>query len=532
MGKSGLQDGAVYDAKTLCAGRVIVLGFQHMFAMFGSTVLVPILTGLSVSATLLFAGLGTLLFHFLSKRKVPAFLGSSFAFLAGYFAIAPNGEKELLPYACFGVALAGLVYLILAALIKAFGVNRVMKFFPPIVTGPIIIAIGLCLSATAINSCSSNWLVAVVAILIIVICNIWGKGMIKIIPILLGVVGACLLCIILTLSAGQLVNLGTDKVPNFFYCIGGNPNFQMFSQASRDNIKNAAWIGLPFRYEDTVFNIFTSGTLNTSLLITAIITIVPISLATIVEHIGDISAISSTVGKNYIADPGLHRTLMGDGLATTFASLFGAPANTTYGENTGVLTLSKVYDPFVVRLAALFAVCFSISPKLAACISAIPTPVVGGISLVLYGMISAVGVRNVVENKIDFGKARNVIIAAIILVLSIGIQYSASQAIKIPVGTKEVQQVVEYYEVDGNKYYVEDDGSVNILPELMANIGEPVTETVTVTEPLVVISLSGLAVGSLVGIILNAVLPGKDYVFESNQKAAQAKDSTITDEPV
>ena len=524
MSKSSLQDGAVYDAKSLGAGRVIVLGFQHMFAMFGSTVLVPILTGLSVSATLLFAGLGTILFHLLSKRKVPAFLGSSFAFLAGYFAIAPNGEKELLPYACFGVALAGLVYLILAGLIKAFGVNRVMKFFPPIVTGPIIIAIGLCLSATAINSCSTNWIVAVVAILIIVICNIWGKGMIKIIPILLGVVGACVLCIILTLATGQ--------VSGDYYTIAGNSNFQLFSVASIENIKNAAWIGLPFKYEDTVFNIFTGGNLNTSLLITAIITIVPISLATIVEHIGDISAISSTVGENFIKDPGLHRTLMGDGLATTLASLFGAPANTTYGENTGVLTLSKVYDPFVVRLAAIFAICFSISPKLAACISAIPTPVVGGISLVLYGMISAVGVRNVVENKIDFGKARNVIIAAIILVLSIGIQYSAAQAIKIPVGTKEVQQNVEYYEVDGNKYYVEADGSINIPADLMAKAGDSVTETVTVTEPLVVISLSGLAVGSLVGIILNAVLPGKDYDFESNQKAAQAKDSTITDEPV
>ena len=324
MGKSSLQDGAVYDAKSLGAGRAIVLGFQHMFAMFGSTVLVPALTGLSVSATLLFAGLGTLLFHLLSKRKVPAFLGSSFAFLAGYFAIAPNGEKELLPYACFGVALAGLVYLILAGLIKVFGVNRVMRFFPPIVTGPIIIAIGLCLSATAINSCSTNWIVAIVAILIIVICNIWGKGMIKIIPILLGVLGACLICIILTLSAGQLVNFGTEEAPNFFYCIGGNANFQMFSQASIENIKNAAWVGLPVHYKDTVFNIFTSGNLDTGLLITAIFTIVPISLATIVEHIGDISAISSTVGENFIQEPGLHRTLMGDGLATTLASLFGS----------------------------------------------------------------------------------------------------------------------------------------------------------------------------------------------------------------
>ena len=522
MGKSSLQDGAVYDAKSLGAGRVIVLGFQHMFAMFGSTVLVPALTGLSVSATLLFAGLGTLLFHLVSKRKVPAFLGSSFAFLAGYFALAPNGEKELLPYACFGVALAGLVYLILAGLIKIFGVNRVMKFFPPIVTGPIIIAIGLCLSATAINSCSTNWVVAIVAILIIVICNIWGKGMIKIIPILLGVLGACLICIILTAACGQPVG--------GYYTIAGNSNFQLFSVASIESIKNAPWVGLPVHYEDTVFNIFTSGNMDTGLLITSIFTIVPISLATIVEHIGDISAISSTVGKNYIADPGLHRTLTGDGLATTIASLFGAPANTTYGENTGVLTLSKVYDPFVVRLAALFAICFSISPKLAACISAIPTPVVGGISLVLYGMISAVGVRNIVENKIDFGKARNVIIAAIILVLAIGIQYCASGAIKIPVGTKEVQQTKQYVESEGNKFYLDGDGNITIAPATKITDTEVKTETVTAEEPLFVISLSGLAVGSLIGIILNAILPGKDYVFEDNQEAARAKDSTMMPE--
>ena len=480
MSKSSLQDGAVYDAKSLGAGRVIVLGFQHMFAMFGSTVLVPALTGLSVSATLLFAGLGTILFHLLSKRKVPAFLGSSFAFLAGYFALAPNGERELLPYACFGVALAGLVYLILAGLIKIFGVNRVMKFFPPIVTGPIIIAIGLCLSGTAINSCSTNWIVAIFAILIIVVCNIWGKGMIKIIPILLGVLGACALCIALTLSLGQQVD--------GYYTILGNPNFQLFSTASIENIKNAPWIGIPFQYEDTVFSIFTGGKLDAGLLVTAIFTIVPISLATIVEHIGDISAISSTVGDNFIKDPGLHRTLMGDGLATTLASLFGAPANTTYGENTGVLTLSKVYDPKVVRLAAVFAMCFSISPKLAACISAIPTPVVGGISLVLYGMISAVGVRNIVENKIDFSKARNVIIAALILVLSIGVTYSAA-------------------------------GSISFLVNIPA-IGA------------FTVSLSGLAIGSLVGIILNAALPGKDYVFEDNQKAAQAKEGVIQSEPV
>ena len=176
--KTKLGESGIYDAKSLGTPKVMVLGLQHMFAMFGSTILVPILTGLDVSTTLLFAGLGTLLFHFLTKRKVPAFLGSSFAFLGGYFAIAPNGEAELLPYACFGVACAGLVYLILAALIKLFGAGKVMKYFPPVVTGPIIIAIGLTLSQSAIDSCSSDWLIALIAIVLIVVCNIWGKGMI------------------------------------------------------------------------------------------------------------------------------------------------------------------------------------------------------------------------------------------------------------------------------------------------------------------------------------------------------------------
>lgn len=422
----------IFDAKQLGIPKMLVLGIQHMFAMFGATVVVPALTGLDVSTTLLFAGLGTLLFHFLSKGKVPAFLGSSFAFLAGYWAIAPDKEQELLPYACFGVACAGLLYLVLAALIKAFGINKVMRFFPPIVTGPIIIAIGLNLSQSAIDNCAASWWIAIIAIVIVIICNIWGKGMIKIIPIIMGVVGSYLIA-----------------------AITGNVDFTP--------VKEAAWIGLPIHWENTVFSLV--GRADTSLLITAVITIMPIALATMVEHIGDISAISSTVGKNYIKDPGLHRTLTGDGLATTLASLFGAPANTTYGENTGVLSLTKVFDPVVIRIAAIFAILFSFSPKIAAVISCMPTATLGGVSLVLYGMISAVGVRNVVENRVDFSKSRNVIIAALILVLSIGINYSAAGAIAFHIG------------------------SVNI-------------------------SLSGLAVGALTGIILNAVLPGKDYHFD------------------
>lgn len=442
----------VYDATKLGPTKMFILGAQHMFAMFGATVLVPALTGLSVSSTLFFAGIGTLLFHLITKRKVPAFLGSSFAFLAGYAAIAPQGERELLPYACFGVACAGLLYLVLAMLIKLFGTSKVMRVFPPIVTGPIIIAIGLTLSQSAVENCSTNWAIAIIAILIIVICNVYGKGMIKIVPIILGVLGSTFIAAVMALLIG-----------------GNNDNFVLFDAAKIQAIKDAAWVGVPFDFQDTVFAIFENP--DHKLLISAVFTIMPIAIATIVEHIGDISAISSTVGKNYIKDPGLHRTLTGDGLATTIASLFGAPANTTYGENTGVLSLSKVYDPKVIRLAAGFAIVFSFSPKVAACISAIPTSVIGGISLVLYGMISAVGVRNLVENKVDFSKSRNIIIAAIILVLSIGIKYSS-------------------------------EGAINIY----------------LSFAKMTISLSGLAVGSLAGILLNAILPGKDYKFPEDDE--------------
>ena len=440
------QNGAIYDARSLGAPKMMVLGFQHMFAMFGATVLVPALTGLSVSATLLFAGLGTLLFHFLSKGKVPAFLGSSFAFIGGYQAIAPMladaegnatvANTEMLPYACFGVACAGLMYVLLSALFKVFGTKTVMRYFPPIVTGPVIICIGLTLSKTAIDSCRTNWPIALVAIAIVVVCNIWGKGMIKIIPILLGVIGS--------------------------YVVGalsGNVDFTA--------VATAPWVGLPFQFENTLFGLFSRPDLDTGILLTSAVTIMPLALATMVEHIGDMCAISSTCERNYMEDPGFHRTLLGDGLATALASLFGAPANTTYGENTGVLALSRVYDPRVIRIAACLAMAFSFSPKFAALISAMPQATMGGVSMVLYGMISAVGVRNVVENQVDFTNSRNVIIAALIMVLAIGINYS---------------------------------GAVTFA------VGEAA------------ISMSGLAVAAIAGIVLNAVLPGKDYEFGTDQK--------------
>ena len=433
MGKKKIPEEGIYDARELGAGRMFVLGFQHMFAMFGATVLVPILTGLDVSTTLLFAGLGTLLFHLITGGIVPAFLGSSFAFLGGYATIAPmiNGQpnKEMLPYACFGVACAGLVYVILSALFKAFGAKKVMRFFPPIVTGPIIILIGLNLSGTAVTNASTNWALALVAIVIIIVANIWGKGMIKIIPILLGVVGSYIVALI-------------------------------FHQVDFTEVASANFVGLQ-KFVIAKFDI------------TSILVMAPIAIAAMMEHIGDISAISSTTGKNFISDPGLHRTLLGDGLATAIAGMFGGPANTTYGENTGVLALSRVYDPRVIRIAAVYAIILSFSPKFDALVNSIPTAIVGGVSFVLYGMISAVGVRNVVENQVDLTKSRNLIIAAVIFVSGLG--FSSAGGITFTIGSADI-------------------------------------------------TLTGLAIAALAGVVLNAVLPGNDYEFGKNVEGDKSAD--------
>lgn len=417
-----------------------VLGVQHMFAMFGATVLVPLLTGLSVSTTLFMAGMGTILFHLITGGKVPAFLGSSFAFLGGYAAIAPyledgSANVEMLPYASLGVMFAGLLYFVVALLFRVFDVKKVMRFFPPVVTGPIIIAIGLILAPTAIANCQANWFLAIVAFATIVICNIYGKGMVKIIPILLGVVVSSATAVVMELCG-----------------------IAVFDASKLQALSEAAWIGFPIDMSMTVFAVK-----DFSLAISAIIAIAPIAIAAMMEHIGDISAISSTVGKNYIADPGLHKTLLGDGLATTFSAMFGGPANTTYGENTGVLALTKVYDPRVVRIAAYLAIVLSFSPKVAAVISLLPTAIIGGVSLILYGMISAIGTRNLVENKVDLAASRNVIIAATILVTALG-----------------------FNSIGGITFVV---------------AGTTVT-------------LTGLAVAAILGIAFNAILPGKDYEFD------------------
>ena len=427
--KKELGHEAIYDARQLGTPRMLILGLQHMFAMFGATVLVPILVQgyglpLSIQTTLLFAGLGTLLFHVCTKFKVPAFLGSSFAYLGGFSTVATmpayeGMDPELkLAYALGGIVIAGLLYLVLALLFKVLGAKKVMRYFPPIVTGPMIIMIGLNLSGSAINNASTCWWLALVAMAIIVVANIWGKGMVKIIPILLGVVGSYIVAVI----AGQVDFSGVSEA-SFL-------GFQQFVIAKFD--------------------------------VSAILVMAPIAIAAMMEHIGDISAISSTTGKNFIEDPGLHRTLVGDGLATAFAGFFGGPANTTYGENTGVLALSKVSDPRVVRLAAIYAIILSFSPKFDALVNSIPAAIVGGVSFILYGMISAVGVRNIVENQVDLTKSRNLIIAAVMFVSGLG--FSSVGGITFTVG------------------------------------GAAVT-------------LSGLAIAALCGVILNAILPGNDYEF-------------------
>ena len=443
---------AVRDAKQLGIPKMLLLGLQHMFAMFGATILVPILVsgyfqaacnepltrGLVVSVTLFCAGCGTLIFHVCSKMKVPAFLGSSFAFLGGFYTIANlqtgiyqnMSVNDKAAYACGGVVVAGFLYLVVALIFKLVGVNRVMKFLPPVVTGPIIICIGLSLASSAISNASNNWLLAIVALAVIIVFNIWGKGMFKIIPILMGVVISYVFALIL--NAFGVTNPDGSAIINFA------------------SVTSSGWVGLP-KFQICKFDV------------TAILVMAPIAIATMMEHVGDMSAISATVNENFIVEPGLHRTLLGDGLATMFAGVIGGPANTSYGENTGVLELSKVYDPVVIRIAAVFAIVLSFIPKFSAIISTMPAAIIGGVSFMLYGMISAIGVRNIVENKVDLTKSRNLIIAGVIFVCGLGF----SNGLTFTVGGTSI-------------------------------------------------TLTALAIAAIAGVILNAVLPGNDYEFGVN----------------
>ena len=453
--KPVLGQEAVTDARTLGTPRMLILGLQHLFAMFGATVLVPILVQgyglpLSIQTTLLMAGLGTLLFHVCTKFKVPAFLGSSFAYLGGFSTVASMPAYEgldpelKLAYALGGIVIAGLLYLVLALLFKVLGAKTVMRYFPPIVTGPMIIMIGLNLSGSAISNAQTCWWLALVAMAIIVVANIWGKGMVKIIPILLGVVGSYIVALVANACGATALNSAGEVVPLLDF----------------SGVSAASLVGLQ-KFILAKFDV------------SAILVMAPIAIAAMMEHIGDISAISSTTGSNFIADPGLHRTLVGDGLATALAGMFGGPANTTYGENTGVLALSKVYDPRVIRLAAVYAIILSFSPKFDALVNSIPSAIVGGVSFILYGMISAVGVRNIVENQVDLTKSRNLIIAAVMFVSGLG-----------------------FNSVGG----------------------------ITFTVGGAAVTLSGLAIAALCGVILNAILPGNDYVFGTSVEGDKSAD--------
>ena len=449
-----MNQDAIRDAKKLGVPKMLILGLQHMFAMFGATILVPILVnsyfvdacgegltqGLTVAVTLFCAGFGTLFFHVCSKMKVPAFLGSSFAFLGGFSTVAhldtgiyaAMGANETAAYACGGVVVAGLLYLLLALVIRLVGVKRVMRFLPPVVTGPVIICIGLSLASSAIGNASTNWFLALVALAVIIVFNIWGKGMFRIIPILMGVVISYAVAMIM--NAVGMTNPDGSAILSFA------------------SVAEAGWVGIP-PFQFCKFDI------------TAILVMAPIAIATMMEHVGDMSAISATVGENFLADPGLHRTLMGDGLATALAGLVGGPANTTYGENTGVLELSKVYDPLVIRIAAVFAIIVSFIPKVSSVISTMPASIIGGVSFMLYGMISAIGVRNIVENKVDLTKSRNLIIAGVIFVCGLGF-----------------------------------------------------SNGITFTAGGTSITLTALAIAAIAGIVLNIILPGTDYEFGVNEK--------------
>ena len=412
----------IYDArKELGWGKSIIMGLQQCFAMFGATILVPVLTnsygegivGLSASVTLFCAGVATLWFHFITKGKVPVFLGSSFAFLGMYQAIIPQYGKE---YATGGVVAAGGLYVILAILIKVLGTKRVMKLFPPAVCGPLIILIGINLAGSAIDNLFTNWMLGIVPILVIIICNTWGKGMIKIIPVLISLIVSYIVAIIM-----------------------GAVDFSAVGSAN--------WVGLP-NFHLPKFNA------------DAIVAGLAVAVAAMVEHVGDVMAIGATCGKNFIADPGLTRTLLGDGIGTSLAGLLGGPANTTYSENTGVVALTRVFDPFVMRIAAVMAIILSLSPKFEAVINSIPVAIIGGISFVLYGMIAATGIRTIVENQVDYVNMLNVLITAIILVSGLGFNHK------------------------------------NIV------IGS--------------VAFGGLACAAVFGIILNAILPGKDYEFKED----------------
>ncbi len=437
-------------------GKDYVLGIQHLFAMFGATVLVPLFTGLNVSLALASAGFGTLIFHLVTKGKVPVFLGSSFAFIGP---IASVVATKGIASAQGGIMAAGLLYLVFALVVFYVGADAVKKLFPPVVTGPVIIVIGVGLSYSAINNTGLlraglpaaqggiDWIISLFVLCLVVGISVFSKGFFKLVPILLGIAGGYLLCI--ALSACGL--------------------FQMDYTA----IINAPWVNIPFVSTDANgVGFFSLPAFD----LTAIMTIAPVALVTFMEHIGDITTNGAVVGKDFFKNPGLHRTLLGDGLATAFAGLIGGPPNTTYSENTGVLATTRNYNPALLRLAALFAIALAFLGKFGAILTTIPTPVRGGVEVVLYGMIAAIGIRTLAESKLDFTHSRNLIIVALILVMGLGITIAT------------------------------------YVPELGTNTG------ILVTLGGNTFGLSGLFVATVAGVLANMVLP-----LENEEEVVETK---------
>jgi len=351
----------------------VLLGLQHTLAMFGACILVPILTGLNISVTLFVAGAGTLIFHWFTKGKVPGFLGSSFAFVAPLIIAVETMGVE---YAQGGVIAAGIIYLLVGFIIQKMGPDMVSKVFPPVVTGPIIMIIGLGLAPIGMNMASEHYVIAAITLGTTVVFNIWGKGFMKVVPIVAGLV------------VGYLASLALGLV-----------DFSGVSQASM--------IGMP-------------GFTMPKFSMAAILLVAPAAIVSLLEHIGDVLAIGSTIGRDVKQDPGIAPTFYGGGVASILSGLLGGPSLTTYGENIGVLALTRIYATFVVSMGACWAILLAFIPKVEAIILTIPVPVIGGVSVLLYGMIGAVGIRTVVENKVNFVKTRNLIVASVILVLGVG----------------------------------------------------------------------------------------------------------------
>lgn len=389
-------------------GKDMALGIQHLFAMFGATILVPLLTGLNPSTALVSAGIGTLIFHLCTKFKVPVFQGSSFAYLGAIAAIVGSYGIQ---YAQGGIIFAGFMYLLIAVAAYLAGPDRIKKIFPPVVTGPVIVVIGLSLVSTGVNDATNTMLtgsallslgIALFTMIVVVACTIFAKGFFKLVPILIGLGIGYLFCIVLDLANVLTMDYSA--------------------------IAAAQWINVPYYTE----GFFTFPKFN----ITSILAIAPIAIVTCMEHIGDITTNGAVVGKDFFKDPGLHRTLLGDGLATMFAGFIGGPANTTYSENTGVLATTKNYNPRLLRIAAVCAVILGIFGKFGAILQTIPTPVRGGVEFILFGMIAAIGIRTLAEADLDFTHSRNLIIVA--LILSIGTGFSITGGLAVTIGEVNV----------------------------------------------------------------------------------------------